>query len=117
MPTPAPPNSNSAKGSKPFWHATQLTLELVAIWAAYLRAVKEIMRFYSLVDRIATKDDVIKPYIDKQVKSHDDRNGVVPGVWANVLTFSGKPHNCIGFRFALVEIKALLFTLIRAFEF
>ncbi|KAJ6467733.1 cytochrome P450 [Mycena sanguinolenta] len=41
----------------------------------------------------------------------------IPGVWANLLTFFAGPHNCIGFRFSLVEIKALLFTLIRAFEF
>ncbi|KAJ6496338.1 cytochrome P450 [Mycena sanguinolenta] len=41
----------------------------------------------------------------------------IPGVWANLFTFFAGPHNCIGFRFSLVEIKALLFTLIRAFEF
>ena len=27
----------------------------------------------------------------------------VPGVWANLLTFSGGPRACIGFRFSLVE--------------
>ncbi|KAJ7691358.1 cytochrome P450 [Mycena rosella] len=41
----------------------------------------------------------------------------IPGAWANLLTFFAGPHNCIGFRFSLVEMKALLFTLIRAFEF
>ncbi|KAJ7695885.1 cytochrome P450 [Mycena olivaceomarginata] len=41
----------------------------------------------------------------------------IPGVWANLFTFFAGPHNCIGFRFSLVEMKALLFTLIRAFEF
>ncbi|KAJ7255345.1 cytochrome P450 [Mycena rebaudengoi] len=41
----------------------------------------------------------------------------IPGVWAHLLTFFAGPHNCIGFRFTLVEQKALLFTLIRAFEF
>ncbi|KAJ6567804.1 cytochrome P450 [Mycena sp. CBHHK59/15] len=41
----------------------------------------------------------------------------IPGVWANLLTFFAGPHNCIGFRFSLAEMKALLFTLIRAFEF
>ena len=32
-------------------------------------------------------------------------NGVssVPGVWANLLTFIGGPHACIGYRFSLVE--------------
>jgi len=41
----------------------------------------------------------------------------VPGVWANMLTFIGGPRACIGYRFSLVETKALLFTLVRAFEF
>ncbi|KAI3616017.1 cytochrome p450 [Moniliophthora roreri] len=41
----------------------------------------------------------------------------IPGVWGNMLTFLGGSHACIGWRFALVEMKALLFTLVRAFEF
>ncbi|GLB35548.1 putative cytochrome p450 [Lyophyllum shimeji] len=41
----------------------------------------------------------------------------IPGVWGNMLTFLGGPRACIGYRFSLVETKALLFTLIRAFEF
>lgn len=64
----------------------------------------------------------------------------IPGIWGNMLTFLGGPRACIGYRFALVEyarlsfrivwhiglipfslflsrMKALLFTLIRAFEF
>ncbi|KAF8065386.1 cytochrome P450 [Lyophyllum atratum] len=43
--------------------------------------------------------------------------GNIPGVWGNMLTFHGGPHACIGYRFSIVEMKALLFTLIRAFEF
>ncbi|KAJ7511115.1 cytochrome P450 monooxygenase [Mycena galericulata] len=41
----------------------------------------------------------------------------IPGVWANLLTFLAGSYNCIGFRFSLAEQKALLFVLIRAFEF
>jgi hypothetical protein len=62
----------------------------------------------------------------------------IPGVWGNMMTFIGGPRACIGYRFSLVEyvlsmflmylreismkclffrMKALLFTLIRAFEF
>ncbi|KAG6902666.1 hypothetical protein C0995_013358 [Termitomyces sp. Mi166 len=41
----------------------------------------------------------------------------VPGVWGNMLTFLGGPRACIGYRFSIVETKALLFTLVRAFEF
>ncbi|KDR81931.1 hypothetical protein GALMADRAFT_135320 [Galerina marginata CBS 339.88] len=43
--------------------------------------------------------------------------GSIPGIWGNMMTFLGGPHACIGYRFSLVEMKALLFTLIRAFEF
>ncbi|KAI0712911.1 cytochrome P450 [Fomitopsis betulina] len=41
----------------------------------------------------------------------------IPGVWGNLLTFLGGSRACIGYRFSLVEMKALLFMLIRAFEF
>ncbi|KAI0736247.1 cytochrome P450 [Fomitopsis betulina] len=41
----------------------------------------------------------------------------VPGVWGNLMSFLGGPRSCIGYRFSLVEMKALVFTLVRAFEF
>ncbi|KAJ7025619.1 cytochrome P450 [Mycena alexandri] len=41
----------------------------------------------------------------------------IPSIWGNVLTFLAGPHNCIGFRFSLAEQKALLFVLIRVFDF
>ncbi|WVQ81485.1 hypothetical protein IAT38_003609 [Cryptococcus sp. DSM 104549] len=41
----------------------------------------------------------------------------IPGVWGNLLTFLGGSHNCVGYRFALAEIKVLLFVLVRGFEF
>ncbi|KAJ7240130.1 cytochrome P450 [Mycena haematopus] len=41
----------------------------------------------------------------------------IPGIWGHMLTFLGGPRSCIGYRFALVEMKALIFTLVRAFEF
>ncbi|KAF7333579.1 hypothetical protein MSAN_02416900 [Mycena sanguinolenta] len=41
----------------------------------------------------------------------------IPGVWGNMLTFIGGPRACIGFRFSIVELKALLFTLVRGLEF
>ncbi|PIL33913.1 cytochrome P450 [Ganoderma sinense ZZ0214-1] len=40
-----------------------------------------------------------------------------PGVWGHLLTFLGGTRACIGYRFSLVELKALIFALIRAFEF
>ena len=27
----------------------------------------------------------------------------IPGVWSNILTFSGGPRGCIGYRFTLIE--------------
>lgn len=41
----------------------------------------------------------------------------VPGIWGNLLTFLGGTRNCIGYRFALAEIRAILFVLIRNFKF
>lgn len=60
----------------------------------------------------------------------------IPGVWGHLLTFIGGPRACIGYRFSLVEyvhssrcllvahilifdhrLKALLFALVRSFEF
>ncbi|KAF8645783.1 hypothetical protein AX16_007578 [Volvariella volvacea WC 439] len=46
-----------------------------------------------------------------------EATSTIPGVWGNQLTFLGGPRACIGYRFSLVEMKALLFTLVRAFEF
>ncbi|KAJ7622096.1 cytochrome P450 [Roridomyces roridus] len=40
----------------------------------------------------------------------------IPTIWANLLTFFAGPNNCIGFRFAVLELKVVLFTVIRAFE-
>ncbi|KAJ7082622.1 cytochrome P450 [Mycena belliarum] len=41
----------------------------------------------------------------------------LPGVWGEMLTFIGGPRACIGFRFSLVEMKALLFALVRGLHF
>ncbi|KAJ6618483.1 hypothetical protein B0H10DRAFT_1947506 [Mycena sp. CBHHK59/15] len=39
------------------------------------------------------------------------------GLWSQMLTFLGGPRACIGYRFSLVELKALLFMLVRGLEF
>ncbi|KAJ7725766.1 cytochrome P450, partial [Mycena metata] len=41
----------------------------------------------------------------------------IPGVWAHLFSFLGGPHNCIGWRFALAEMKSFFYILIRTFEF
>ena len=55
-------------------------------------------------------------YLDIVEKAKDSRNQV-PGIWGNLLSFLGGTRNCIGYRFALAEMKAILFVLIRAFAF
>ncbi|KAF7353805.1 hypothetical protein MVEN_01066000 [Mycena venus] len=44
-------------------------------------------------------------------------SNALPGVWGHMLSFLGGPRACIGYRFSLIEMKALLFTLVRAFTF
>lgn len=46
-----------------------------------------------------------------------DKQNKVPGTWGNILSFLGGTRNCIGYRFALTEIKVILFVLIRGLEF
>lgn len=41
----------------------------------------------------------------------------IPGITPGHLTFSGGDRACLGHRFAVAEIKALLFTIVREFEF
>ncbi|KAJ7360691.1 cytochrome P450, partial [Mycena albidolilacea] len=41
----------------------------------------------------------------------------IPSVYANLFTFYAGGHSCIGFRFSLMEQRAVLFALVRAFEF
>ncbi|KAI0036247.1 cytochrome P450 [Vararia minispora EC-137] len=42
----------------------------------------------------------------------------IPNMWGNVLAFVSGSRSCIGYRFAVIEyVKALLFSLVRSFEF
>ncbi|KAG8889125.1 hypothetical protein FRB98_005740 [Tulasnella sp. 332] len=41
------------------------------------------------------------------------RSSDLPGVYSGVMTFIGGPRHCIGYRFALMEMKALVYALIR----
>ncbi|KAL1409295.1 hypothetical protein Q8F55_003274 [Vanrija albida] len=41
----------------------------------------------------------------------------VPGVYGNLLSFLGGARNCIGYRFAVTEMKAATFVLARQFKF
>ncbi|KAG6909596.1 hypothetical protein DXG01_016635 [Tephrocybe rancida] len=58
-----------------------------------------------------------KEFRPERWESTPEAATTIPGVWGNMLTFLGGPRSCIGYRFALVEMKALIFTLVRAFEF
>ncbi|KAI9443950.1 cytochrome P450 [Lactarius indigo] len=41
----------------------------------------------------------------------------LPSVYSHLVTFIAGAHACIGYRFSVVETKAILFTLVRGFEF
>jgi len=41
----------------------------------------------------------------------------MPSVYGNLLTFITGAHACIGYRFSLVEMKAILFSFVRSFDF
>lgn len=41
----------------------------------------------------------------------------IPGLVPNLMSFSGGPRSCVGHRFAVAEIKAFLFHIVRGFEF
>ncbi|KAJ7347579.1 cytochrome P450 [Mycena albidolilacea] len=56
-------------------------------------------------------------FIPERWESEPPISNTLPGVWGQVLTFLGGPRACIGYRFSVIEMKALLFTLVRAFEF
>ncbi|KIO34089.1 hypothetical protein M407DRAFT_17002 [Tulasnella calospora MUT 4182] len=45
------------------------------------------------------------------------RSAEIPGVLSGVLTFLGGPRACIGYRFALMEMKVLIFTVVRGLSF
>ncbi|KZT10926.1 cytochrome P450 [Laetiporus sulphureus 93-53] len=106
--------------------------------------VRETLRLHAPVPsslRVAVKDDTIplqKPFVDVHGKPRD-RIDVPKGttidipllalnraktIWGDdalefndLMTFLGGPRGCIGYRFAIIEIKALILTLVRAFEF
>ncbi|KAL0566665.1 hypothetical protein V5O48_015342 [Marasmius crinis-equi] len=47
----------------------------------------------------------------------EERKQTQVGLFANILTFSGGPKGCIGWRFALMEMQALVTGLLERFEF
>lgn len=46
-----------------------------------------------------------------------ERAREMPGLFSNILTFSAGPRSCIGFRFALIGVKTMLYFLIVNFVF
>ncbi|KAI0037005.1 cytochrome P450 [Vararia minispora EC-137] len=41
----------------------------------------------------------------------------LPGIWGNILSFLGGNRACIGWRFAVFEMKTIVYTLVRTFRF
>ncbi|KAJ6579990.1 cytochrome P450 [Mycena vulgaris] len=56
-------------------------------------------------------------FVPERWESPNPASKAIPGVWGDMMTFISGPRACIGWRFSLVETKALLFTLIRGLEF
>ncbi|KAI9513462.1 cytochrome P450 [Russula earlei] len=93
---------------------------------------REVLRLHAPVsntDRMATQD-VVVPLNLKSLWGEDanefkperweaipESAKVIPGLFGNLLTFITGSHGCIGYRFALVEMKAILFAFVRAFDF
>ncbi|KAJ3824937.1 cytochrome P450 [Lentinula raphanica] len=48
---------------------------------------------------------------------HESKKDINLGVYANLMTFSAGVRACIGWRFALMELQAILFGLLENFEF
>jgi cytochrome P450 len=42
--------------------------------------------------------------------------GEGPGVWCNVMTFIDGPRRCVGYKLGIMQMKIILYTLIREFE-
>ncbi|CAE6447740.1 unnamed protein product [Rhizoctonia solani] len=40
-----------------------------------------------------------------------------PGIYSSMMTFSGGPRSCIGFKFSILEMKIVLSTLVKSFKF
>ncbi|KAJ6586473.1 cytochrome P450 [Mycena vulgaris] len=56
-------------------------------------------------------------FVPERWESTTPISNTIPAAWGQMLTFLSGPRGCIGYRFSVVEMKALLFTLIRSFEF
>ncbi|QRV93490.1 cytochrome P450 family protein [Ceratobasidium sp. AG-Ba] len=61
--------------------------------------------------------DIFRPerWLDPKSQSFGDNK--TPGVYSSIMTFGAGPRACLGFRFALLELKVVLSTLLRSFEF
>ncbi|KAF9020805.1 cytochrome P450 [Hymenopellis radicata] len=99
--------------SKHFRHADGVTRDYIGIKKG--EAVIIPLRLMNIDTAIWGDDaEVFKP---ERWENLPSATSAIPGVWGNMMTFLGGPRSCIGYRFALAEAKAILFTLLRAFEF
>jgi len=58
--------------------------------------------------------DALEFHPDRWTSNKDIPHG--PGVMPGLLTFLGGPRNCIGWRFSVLEMKALLFYILSSFK-
>ncbi|KAK1236103.1 hypothetical protein PQX77_000647 [Marasmius sp. AFHP31] len=57
------------------------------------------------------------PARHQRMEPASEKNPTQVGLFANLLTFSGGPKGCIGWRFAFMEIQAIVVGLLERFEF
>ncbi|KAJ7059764.1 cytochrome P450 [Mycena amicta] len=79
--------------------------------------IASVCGYHRLSTRWGADADVFRPtrWVDGTVGNEADVVGVGP--YANLAAFLGGGRTCIGWRFALLEMQTLLFTLVRGFRF
>ncbi|KZT00821.1 cytochrome P450 [Laetiporus sulphureus 93-53] len=56
-------------------------------------------------------------WLSRESSTMSDEDISIPGMYANLMTFAGRPRSCIGFKFVELEMKVLLLILLSTFTF
>ncbi|KZT24183.1 cytochrome P450 [Neolentinus lepideus HHB14362 ss-1] len=69
-------------------------------------------------DKAIWGDDADEFRVERwEEKEREERRAKVPSVWGSLRVFQSGPMACIGFRYAVLELKVVLSVLIESFEF
>ncbi|KAJ3872268.1 cytochrome P450 [Lentinula edodes] len=75
-----------------------------------IRAINRSRELWGIDSEEFKPERWVENHVPETVKS-------IPAVWSNMMSFLAGPHACIGYRIALLQMKSMLFTLVRDFEF